>query len=269
MKKSWFVAVAAMALTVAAFNTMSFPAFAVESTLPETSEAETIREEGSSSEENSSEESLSEPSFEDLINMFANSDGELVAESDTSESKAETGSDYYEDSYYDTEGNASLIESQNIIYNSDEMQFISVTTKDGNVFYILIDYGAAAENGGENVVYFLNKVDDYDLYSLLYEDDENSGSSYEAYENSVNRNGSGSDAASSTDTTETATTTSSTETVSAASTNHTGNSSMLIIVGILVVLGAGGALYFFKFRKKKSSSNADADDDFEEYDDEE
>jgi uncharacterized protein YukJ len=35
------------------------------------------------------------------------------------------------------------------------MQFISVTTKDGHVFYVLINY--AAESGEDNV-YFLNNV---------------------------------------------------------------------------------------------------------------
>ena len=80
--------------------------------------------------------------------------------------------DYYGDSYYDTDGNATLIKSERIVYNSEEMQFIAVTTKDGHVFYVLINY--SAENA-EDQVFFLNKVDDYDLYALLYagaEDDD-------------------------------------------------------------------------------------------------
>ena len=63
--------------------------------------------------------------------------------------------DFYGDDYYDTDGNATLVKSEQIIYNSEEMQFIAVTTKDGHVFYVLINY--SAENGEDNV-YFLNNV---------------------------------------------------------------------------------------------------------------
>ena len=56
--------------------------------------------------------------------------------------------DYDGDPYYDTDGNATLIKSEQIIYNTEEMQFIAVTTKDGHVFYVLINYTAA--NGEDN-----------------------------------------------------------------------------------------------------------------------
>lgn len=75
--------------------------------------------------------------------------------------------DFFSDDYYDTDGNATLMKSNKIIYNSEEMQFIAVTTKDGHVFYVLINYSA---DKGEDNVYFLNNVrNTYGHYKLLEE----------------------------------------------------------------------------------------------------
>ena len=112
--------------------------------------------ESSDTEETSS---VSEDNTDDM-EKFREVMSEL-ADAETTEVKP----DYYGDSYYDTDGNATLIKSERIVYNSEEMQFIAVTTKDGHVFYVLINY--SAENA-EDQVFFLNKVDDYDLYALLY-----------------------------------------------------------------------------------------------------
>jgi hypothetical protein len=69
----------------------------------------------------------------------------------------------------DIMGNAQIVEKQEIIFSDGAFEFISVTTKNGNVFYIFIRHDLEA--GAANV-YFLNKVDERDLLSLLAADDE-------------------------------------------------------------------------------------------------
>ena len=46
--------------------------------------------------------------------------------------------------------------------DNENLQFITVTARDGNVFYFVIDHGAESEN-----VYFLNVVDEADLNALI------------------------------------------------------------------------------------------------------
>ena len=112
--------------------------------------------ESSDTEETSS---VSEDNTDDM-EKFREVMSEL-ADAETTEVKP----DYYGDSYYDTDGNATLIKSERIVYNSEEMQFIAVTTKDGHVFYVLINY--SAENA-EDQVFFLNNVrNTYGHYKLL------------------------------------------------------------------------------------------------------
>jgi len=61
-------------------------------------------------------------------------------------------------------GNAQLLDD---VTDNENLQFITVTARDGNVFYFVIDHGAESEN-----VYFLNVVDEADLNALI-EKEEN------------------------------------------------------------------------------------------------
>ena len=58
-------------------------------------------------------------------------------------------------------GNLSLVDN---ISSSDQsqMEFLTVTSKDGHTFYIIIDHDGSSDN-----VYFLNQIDESDLLPLL------------------------------------------------------------------------------------------------------
>ena len=63
------------------------------------------------------------------------------------------------------EGNLTLVDD--ITSEKTGKQFITVVSKNGNYFYIIID----RDDEGENTVHFLNQVDEADLLNLLDEED--------------------------------------------------------------------------------------------------
>lgn len=218
-----------------------------------------------------SETTLSAEDIKRLItgnteNLNIETESETEKESETDETD-ESETDKFDSDYYDTKGNASLIKSEKIIYDSEEMQFISVTTKDGHVFYILINYEAKDD---EDNVYFLNKVDDYDLYALMSEgetdngtetgvaDETNTGKKDGRVRGNMNNNNNSKNTESATD-----------ETVDEENNSGSNSSSkMILLIGGLAVLGIGGfLLYKFVLNKpKKSKSSGDDDYDSDDYD---
>lgn len=234
-------------------------------------------------EETSASEEISEDDMDAAMNLFgdmfseAMMNGEWTVSEDNSTEESE--SDYFNDPYYDTDGNATLIQENDIIYDGEEMQFIAVTTRDGSVFYVLIDY--TAESGQDNV-YFLNKVDAYDLYALLYagnEDKENTAiidpeNAEAAAQNANSNKGKPTTTASSkgekADGSETTTATEVTYEKSGS-----GMTSSLLLITIVVVLGIIGFFAFRLLKKPKKSTLAndvydedDSDIEFNDEDDE-
>ena len=66
------------------------------------------------------------------------------------------------------EGNLTLVDDYHTSYSDGSgQQFITLVSKSGNTFYLVIDRNAK----GENTVHFMNLVDENDLLSLMDDDD--------------------------------------------------------------------------------------------------
>lgn len=228
----------------------------------EDSSADTTETTADTAESSDTEETSSVSDESDDMEKFREVMSEL-AEAETTEVKP----DYFGDSYYDTDGNATLIKSERIVYNSEEMQFIAVTTKDGHVFYVLINY--SAENA-EDQVFFLNKVDDYDLYALLYAGDDNKDSKItpeQAHQAAEKANGRVTGSATDGETAETAEDGEATsEPAVQAKPVPMSKNSMMLVFGALALIGVGGAGFFIM--KKKNGGNKTAVKFEPEYEDE-
>lgn len=262
-KKTLAAFFSAMALTFANTGT-SIPAFAeeIENTGTVTEPSTAIQTTISTEIDNSSFEAdvtLNADDMQKLVDEIQNG----VTESETDDSEH----DYYADDYYDTDGNATLIKHEKIIYDSEEMQFIAVTTKDGDVFYILINYSA---EGDEDNVFFLNKVDDFDLYSLLYagnegEEDKDPAEQAKKYADAATNGGVSSENSDNAE--ETTAEIENSEEVSAKKQASPMNSNMLILIGVGALAIVGGAVFVLKSGKFGKKKNVKAEDFDEDYDD--
>ena len=169
------------------------------------------------------------------------------------------------------DGNLSLIDDIFQVEGSytDEVQnkqFITVQTKNGNYFYIVIDRSGGTEN-----VYFLNMVDEADLYALLADGDSTVPVKCTCTDKCVAgdvdtacpvcaQNMSectGKDPEPEKEANETK---SDAEPVEKEPSSNKGT----IAVVLLLAIGGGGALYWFKFRKGKP--DVKGNDDLDDYD---
>ena len=152
-------------------------------------------------------------------------------------------------------GNATLVDD----FYGDK-QLITVTTKAGNYFYILID---RANEDKETSVHFLNQVDDADLLALLDEepqDTEFCTCTVKCEAGNVNENCPLCEKSLRNCTAPEAVKTD-TETPEEKPKSNMGS---LIVLLVLALAGGGAALYYFKFRKPKADTTGH--DDLDEYD---
>ena len=138
---------------------------------------------------------------------------------------------------------------------SEAMQFMTVTTRDGSYYYIIIDRSGTSEN-----VYFLNAVDTVDLMNLMSDDEkaEFTGEDEESTETVLTPT-----------VIDDQTEEEDVDDNEAASETESKTNSALPMLGIFGVIGVliAGAYYMLKIKPKKGQGSIDEDREF--YDDEE
>ena len=151
-------------------------------------------------------------------------------------------------------GNAQLVDD---VSDNENLQFITVTARDGNVFYFVIDKGAQSEN-----VYFLNTVDESDLEALVEQTDKKPTASAkpEQTENTAETDLSETDKKDNSDT-------KSEKSEQPEQNKQKSNSGLFIVLALAVAVGIGGYYYKVILPKKKLEQADDLDDfDFEDED---
>ena len=192
--------------------------------------------------------------FDDLFNVFGGTDA-----------LTPVGNMTLIDDIMQDESNTTVQSMEN---EQKSKQFITVQTKNGNYFYIIIDRSGDTEN-----VYFLNLVDEADLFALL-EDGEPVPEETEPAPvciceekcavGEVNtdceicvvkmKNCSGKEVV---------------QTVPDPEPQPQNNNSGALLIVLLLALGGGAAVYFLKFRKDKPKTSGTTDLDDYEFDDDE
>lgn len=150
-------------------------------------------------------------------------------------------------------GNAQLVDD---VSDNENLQFITVTARDGNVFYLVIDKGTQSEN-----VYFLNTVDESDLEALVEKSDKKPTATAkpEQTENTAKTDLTENDIKDKKDKTE--------KSEQPEQNNKKSNSGLFIIFALAVAAGIGGYYYKVILPKKKLEQADDLDDfDFEDED---
>ena len=145
--------------------------------------------------------------------------------------------------------------------NNEGQQFVTLVTKNGNYFYLIID----RDEKGEETVHFLNLVDERDLFALMEDDEKAAYESQLAAEQAAREAAEKAAAESASQIGESETQKPEDEPVK--ETKKTNFAPILIIIVLMAV--AGGAWFFMQTKKKKKAADApDPDADYTDEDEE-
>ena len=163
------------------------------------------------------------------------------------------------------EGNLSLVDDIDGEASGDK-QFITVVSKGGNYFYIIIDRAA----DGENTVHFLNQVDEADLLALMEDGEAQEAPAVctcteKCQAGAVNT----SCEVCAVNMAECAGAEPEPEPEPEPEEEKSGGMGALALVLVLLVLGGGGAFAYSKFIKPKQAAKVSADPDDYDFADEE
>lgn len=215
------------------------------------------------------QETAQSVSSESTTESAAKSEAENTAASgESNENKAEgrvtgiasqTADSETDDGVLTPSGNMSLVDNVKE-EDKENLDFMTVTSKDGHVFYIVIDHSSNTEN-----VYFLNQVDESDLMALMTDEEkkaiEETADTEKETEEAVTPSVKTDSAE--TDTSQAETENNKKKEVRSAMDNNLIMGAVFGVIGLVLI----GAYYFLKIRPKKKG--ASIEDDLEFYDDEE
>ena len=153
------------------------------------------------------------------------------------------------------DGNLTLVDDFGEI-TGEGQQFITLVTKAGNYFYLIID----RDEKGEETVHFLNMVDERDLFSLIDEEEAAAMKEELAAEEAARQ---------AAENPPTVTPSETEPEVQEPEQGKKGGGILPALIILLLVLGGGGAFFFIqlKNKKKEEAERPDPDADYDEEDD--